>query len=354
MSSFPSSCDRPLVSVLVPARNEEENIRRCLQSLLAQDYPRLEVLVLDDCSTDGTWDTINELASRDPRVKALRGSPPPPGWVGKNWACHQLSEKAQGELLVFTDADTLHRPGCIGSAVAAQRETGADLLTAFPRQEMHSWGERLIVPILGWSTLSFFPLFLAHRLKSPSLTVTIGQFMLFRREAYRAIGGHAAVRGAVADDFVLGRAVKAAGMRWWFLDGSDSLTCRMYRSLPSAYRGLVKSLLPAFGNRVLFFAFVWSWLAVVFLEPPVVLFLSALGTTRSAAALHLAVLEVGLSLLLWTLVVLRLRYPAHLVILYPLVIAAAVVTAFSSLLAALRGKVLWKGRPLPPPRLRWP
>ena len=354
MSSYSPCRGYPRVSVLIPARNEEESIRGCVESILEQDYPHLEVLVLDDGSTDATGEIIRELADRHPRVRALEGKPLPRGWTGKNWACHQLSLEASGELLLFTDADTVHAPGCLRSAVAALQEEGADLLTALPYQEMRTWGERLTVPILGWSTLCFFPLPLARRLRTPSLTVAIGQFMLFRGEAYRKVGGHAVVRDQVADDFALGRSVKGAGLRWLFLDGRTSLRCRMYRGLSSAYRGLAKSLFPAFGNHVLFFAFVWSWLAVVFLEPPLVLASGALGFTRSPAALVLASLEVGMSMLLWGLVVRRLRYPAYLVPLYPLVVALGVAAAFSSLATGLRGGGLWKGRPLPRPRLRWP
>ncbi|MGQ9476680.1 MAG: glycosyltransferase [Actinomycetota bacterium] len=343
-----------MVSVLIPARNEVDSVRSCVESILEQDYPHLEVLVLDDDSTDSTGEVIRELANRNSRVRALDGKPLPRGWTGKNWACHQLSLAAGGELLLFTDADTVHGPSCVSSAVAALQEEGADLLTALPHQEMRTWGERLTVPILGWSTLCFFPLFLAHRLRAPSLTVAVGQFMLFRKEAYQEVGGHAAVKDQVADDFSLGRAVKAAGMRWLFLDGRNSLRCRMYQDLSSAYRGLAKSLLPAFGNRVLFFTFVWSWLAVVFLEPPLVLASGALGLTRSFTALFLASLEMGISLLLWGMAIRRLRYPVYLVPLYPLVIALGVAAAFFSLAMGLSGKGRWKDRPLPRPRLRWP
>lgn len=354
MSSFSPPRELPYISVLVPARNEDSSIRRCLESLLDQDYPRFELLVLDDDSSDGTWELVSGMAARDPRLRTLRGRPLPEGWTGKNWACHQLAEHAKGELLLFTDADTVHGPGCLAAAAGAASTLQADLITAFPRQETGSPGERLFVPLLGWSILCFFPLPLAHRLRTPWLSAAIGQFMLFRREAYFQIGGHSAVRAEVAEDFALARAVKAAGLRWRFLDAGDLVGCRMYRGISSAFRGLAKSLFPAFGNRVLLFLFIWTWLAVVFLEPVLVLALAAAGVTRSATAIGFALLECGLALLVWALAARHFRHPLYLTLAYPLIIAAGEAAAFSSLYLNLRGSAVWKDRLLPQPRLRWP
>jgi chlorobactene glucosyltransferase len=133
----------PKVSILVPARNESENIELCVQSLLAQDYPNFEVLVLDDHSTDDTWQKLEKLAKQNPLLRILRGLPLPERFLGKHWACHQLAQAAEGELLLFTDADTRHAPHALRSAVGLLLAENASFLTAFPHQEVVSWGERL-------------------------------------------------------------------------------------------------------------------------------------------------------------------------------------------------------------------
>jgi len=141
----------PKVSILVPARNEDITIEVCVRSLLAQDYPDYEVLVLDDQSTDGTPGILRKLAVENERLKVLTGSPAPIGIAGKNWACTQLAEQAKGDLLLFTDADTVHQPGMMGGIVSALLGEKADMLTGFPRQVVKSWGERLLVPFFTWS-----------------------------------------------------------------------------------------------------------------------------------------------------------------------------------------------------------
>ena len=141
------------VSVLVPARNEEANISNCVRSLLAQDYPDFEVVVLNDGSTDRTGEILAELAGA--RLRVLEGADLPEGWLGKNWACHQLAEAADGEIILFTDADTRHGPQSVRHGVAALEAEGADLLTAIPHEETVTWAERLVVPVIPWSILTF-------------------------------------------------------------------------------------------------------------------------------------------------------------------------------------------------------
>ena len=152
----------PKVSILVPARNEEVTIEACLRSLLAQDYPDFEVVVLDDQSTDNTAAILQRLAAENPRFERAQWFPSTQKIAGKNWACTQLAEQAAGELLLFTDADTVHQPGMLNGMVGAMLGEKADMLTGFPRQVVKSWGERLLVPFFTWASLNFIPLGLAY------------------------------------------------------------------------------------------------------------------------------------------------------------------------------------------------
>jgi len=342
----------PKVTILVPARNEEKNIAGCIRSLLAQDYPSFEVLALDDQSRDGTRSILERVANTQPKLKVLVGSPPPEGWLGKSWACVQLAQQAQGDLLFFTDADTLHQPQMLRAAVTALIGEQADLLTGFPRQEVHTWGEWLLVPFFSWAFFCFNPLGLAYRIRLPALSHAVGQMMLFRRAAYHAIGGHGSVGSAIIDDLMLARRITAAGLRWRVMNITDLVTCRMYHGSREAFNGFAKNLFAAFDFHLLRFSFVFLWLTVMFWEPLIVLALLVLGRANLARTDELAVC-IGLSLLLWLIPYIELGVPSGLALLYPITILANDVVAFQSLRLSLTGHLTWKDRKLARPHWKW-
>jgi len=342
----------PTVSILVPARNEEKNIAACIVSLLAQDYPSFEVIVLDDQSSDATRSILETVGRSRTRLRILDGSAPEESTVGKNWACIQLARQATGDLLFFTDADTLHQPQTLKATVTALMGEQADLLTGFPRQEVRTWGERLLVPFFSWALLCFIPLELAYRLRMPGLSNAVGQLMLFRREAYLAIGGHERVSSVIVDDLRLARQIKTAGLRWRVAYVADLISCRMYRENWDAVNGFVKNLFAAFDFRLLPYLFIFVWLAVMFWEPLIVLLLSVLGQAPLARAIDLVVC-IGLSLLIWLVPYNEFKVPIGLAFLYPLTILANEVIAFQSLRHSLVGRLSWKGRIITRPHWRW-
>lgn len=335
----------PRVSILVPARDEARHIGPCVRSLLAQDYGAFEVIALDDGSTDGTGAILGALAQGDPRLRVLGGAAPPAGWTGKNWACHQLARAAGGELLLFTDADTRHDPRALGDAVAVLQAMDADLVSVLPRQELRTWGERLIVPILPWSLFSVYPAVLAARLPWPPLAMAVGQVMLFRAEAYRRIGGHAAVRTHVAEDVAFAKRLAAAGRRVRLVNGAGRVTCRMYDGFGPAWEGLGRSLYDALGRRPVVFAAIWAWLGVAFLAPIAVV-AAWLPDAAAAPPPTAALAAVALALVSWGLTARRFDLPILLVPAYPAIMAAALAVAAHSLILGLRGGATWKGRPV--------
>ena len=342
----------PQVSILVPARNEEGNIARCISSLLTQDYPSFEVIVLDDESTDGTQTILERMSLTEERLRILHGQPLPPGWLGKNWACAQLAAQAVGDLFLFTDADTYHKPQALRAYVTTLEGERADLLTGFPLQIMHTWGERFIVLFFGWAFYCFVPLWLAYRLKLPVLSIDVGQILLFRRPVYEAIGGHKAVRASIVEDLDLTRRIKACGYRWRVLDATRLISCHMYGSGQEAYNGLCKNLFAAFGFHLLPYLFVWLWLAVVFLEPPILLGLFALDLAPHAQVLFI-LLCMGLSLSLWLVPYQRLGLPWYLAAVYPMTMLVIELVAIRSLWLSVSGRLVWKGRALIRPHWRW-
>jgi len=355
----PTPAHLPRVSVLVPARNEEANIGRCVASLLAQDYPELEVLVLDDGSTDATRAILEALAASDARLRVLEGQPLAAGWLGKAWACAQLAAQATGELLYFTDADTAHAPAALRTAVAALEGEGAGLLSGFPRQEVATWGEKLIVPFFYWRVLCFVPLRRAYqgeRTERPGSAYAVGQMLLFRRSTYEALGGHAAVRATITEDLAFAQRALATGQRWRMINAVDIVSCRMYRSGREARAGLSKNLFAAFDFRLVPYLGAWLWVAWMFLGPLASLALYAVGAAPGTALpgllLGLLLGCVAGALALWAVPYRQLGLPLHAAALYPLTVLAMEGVALRSLVLSFTGGLAWKGRTLGRPRIR--
>jgi hypothetical protein len=237
------------VSVLLPVRDEAHRVGPCLESLLRQrGLPGLEIVVLDDGSSDGTGDVVRSIAAADARVRLICGQPLPDGWLGKPYACHQLAAAASSTILVFVDADVVLAPDAVAAAVGLL--DGFDLVSPYPRIVSEGPGERLVQPLLQWSWLTFLPLRAMERSPRPSLAAAGGQFLVMTRSGYERAGGHAAVRQAVLEDIELARAVKRAGGRIALADASRLAACRMYASWHALAAGYTKSLWASFGSPV--------------------------------------------------------------------------------------------------------
>jgi glycosyltransferase involved in cell wall biosynthesis len=245
----------PSVSLLVPARDEAANLPQALPGLLRQGA--LEVVVLDDESQDGTPELVEALALRHPGLRLLRGAPLPPGWVGKNWACHQLAQAARGEVLVFTDADVRWEEGAL-AALLGRYQGG--LLSAMPRQRAGGVLEAALVSFVIDGLLSFLPHPLL-RLPFSWAAASNGQVLLLRREDYLALGGHASVKGSLLEDVALARRAKARGMRLELVLGGPLLSVRMYRGYLEAVEGFGKNFLPLHGSRIVLLASAFYHLA---------------------------------------------------------------------------------------------
>ena len=255
---------RPVISLLVPARDEAGRLPAALPGLLAQDVT--EIIVLDDQSGDATAAVVRHATAADPRVRLVRGTPPPAGWTGKNWACQQLAAAARGDVLAFCDADVLLAPGAVDACWAQMRAQHAEVFSVFPRQRTATLGERLLVPLIDDVLLAFLPHPLL-RLPVPSAATANGQLIMFRRRAYDALGGHAAVGGDINEDLALARRARRAGLGLGLALGGDLVSARMYRGYTESVRGFGKSLRAAHGGRDSALAVTAAWHLLAYTVP---------------------------------------------------------------------------------------
>ena len=216
--------DLPCISILIPARNEEEDIVPCLDSLRKQDYPAYEILVLDDNSTDRTAERVAEIAARDPRVKLIRGKPLLQGWAGKPYACCQLAAQAKGTWLLFTDADTIHAPAMLSSAMAYAHEHRLSLISGLPLQKTVSFSQRVAVPAMYFLILCGMPLWWVQGARRPRPGLVIGQFIFVSAADYHEVGGHEAVRSKILEDIWLGFTMARHGKRMGVVDLSGMVS----------------------------------------------------------------------------------------------------------------------------------
>jgi chlorobactene glucosyltransferase len=263
----PGANGSPLVSVLIPARDEAAVIGDTVSAWLGQTYKSFELILLDDQSSDGTAAAARRDAAGDTRLRIIDGQPLPSGWLGKNWACHQLSQAAAGELLLFSDADVHWQPGGLQALIDGATRLEADMATVWPTQQSVTWSERLVVPLMALAILGYLPVIAVHYLPWPVFAAANGQCLLFRRAAYDRVGGHAAVAGEVVEDVMLARRIKAAGLRLRMMDGNRLVGCRMYTSWPGVRDGFAKNILSGHAGSVPFLALSTMFHWTIFVLP---------------------------------------------------------------------------------------
>jgi chlorobactene glucosyltransferase len=343
------TADPPLLSVIIPARNEARSIERCVRSVLATGYPEVEVLVVDDQSTDGTGEIATDIQRSDPRVLVFTTPPLPRGWFGKQWACWTGAAKARGDIFCFTDADTTHGPALLPRSVNAMLARNADLFTVMGRQEMATFWEKLIQPQI-FTMLNFWYGGTESVTRSRRVwrKIANGQFLMTTRAAYEETGGHETVRGGVAEDLMLAQLYHRLGRRVVFMDGRGHLSTRMYTSLRELIAGWGKNVfaggmhaLPKLPGLRFIFPLALVTPPLVVLTPSVLLFLALAGLLPGAVLLW-AIVATAATLLAWMVIYMNEGESPLLGLLHPL---AAAVTLFILLRAIVRGsRVQWKDR----------
>lgn len=339
--------DLPLLSVIVPARNEERQIENCVRSLLRQRYPNIEFVVVDDRSTDGTAGILERLAAHDDRLRIVRGEPLLNGWVGKPWALAQGTAHARGAWLLFTDADTCHEPLACASAMRYALEHQVKFLSLLPAQRFDTAAERIFLPTILW--MIAFGVGSQDAINDPKrldAAIFNGQYLLCERAAFEAIGGHANVRDSIAEDFDLARLVKRDGrFRSMLVGANDLVSTRMYRSFREIWDGFSKNLYIGLKDDPLGALLAVAMLASISPLPEIAL-AGALRRRRYAQAFRMlgvitataCAAETGMR---------RFGFPRGSALFFPIGAATMLAIFVNSAFQHRTGRVHWRGRRYP-------
>lgn len=322
-----------LVSVLIPARNEEEDILNLLHSLEVQNYQNIEVIILDDSSTDGTLQICKDFCLSNNRFNVISGKPLPNNWLGKNYACHQLAQQAKGKYLLFLDADETVKNNLINNAIHRMVLGKLVLLSLFANQITLTLGEKLVVPLMHFLLLNLLPLRLVKLSSNPAFAAASGQFMLFNAQIYNQNLWHQQVKSKVVEDIEIMKTVKQQGFTGETLLANHFLYCRMYKSYKQSLNGFSKNLLAGFGGSVLgLLAFV---MLICFGLPFIIFY-------ANTSLVFFALILIILNRLLISM--LSNQHIIYNIILNCAQIVTLLLLTFITIYKSLTKKQVWKGR----------
>ncbi|SDE55664.1 chlorobactene glucosyltransferase [Mucilaginibacter pineti] len=321
------------VSILIPARNEADNILTLLQSIHEQDYQNYDVTVLDDGSTDETYNICATFAASHPQFKVIKGATLPASWLGKNYACHQLAKQADGKYLLFLDADEEVKPGLINSAVYRMYLNKLGLLSLFTNQQMDTLGEKLVVPLMHFILLNLLPVRLIYLVKNAAVAAASGQFMLFDAAIYHKHQWHKLVKNKVVEDVEIMRLIKAEAYNGEALLANGMIYCRMYKNYAEAMNGFSKNFLAAFNYSIIGF--------IVYIT------LTIGGPMMIMMTLNLPLILFMLGLIILTRIMISLssgQNAVYNIILHPVQMLNMLIIAFLSIQKHITKTTVWKGR----------
>lgn len=331
------------LSVLIPARNEEQSIAPCIQSVLSCSWPNLEVLVMDDDSIDNTRSICEAIARQDGRLRVLAGEGPPSGWNGKQYACWQLAQASRGEWLLFLDADVRLSSDALPRLATQVTSEPIDLLSGFPRQVTKSWSERLMIPLMHFILLGYLPLARMRSSPGPEFAAGCGQLFVAGRDAYITCQGHQAIASSRHDGIKLPRAFRKHGFRTDIFDASDIASCRMYHSATEVTRGLLKNATEGIGNcrTIVPFTILLAGAAVL----PVVSLAFAIASDWGTLVVAELAIATALSYAPRAMSAQRFEQPWLGVVLHPISVAFFLALQWLALLTEACGyRVRWRGR----------
>ena len=333
-----------LVSILIPARNEADVIESTIKSIINQSYQNYELIILDDNSSDTTESIIQKYAKSNPKIELINGLSLPEGWLGKNWACHQLSKKAEGEYILFIDADTNLDKFILEDSVIALQKEKIDLLSLVPGRDTKLIADHAMKKIISWFIVCWLPMKLAIKLNAPFLSATFGQFMLFKKSSFNDIGGFEAIKDNPVDDFQLGRNIKKNLFKWMLYDAAFRITTRTYNTNKDLISGYSKNIFPAVGYSISIFVVIFLILISFVLGSTIPIILFALGILQNQQLILLCISLLILLFISWGIVTIRFKYSIFTPFSFPLLISLILLLALRSFIDNVFYSSTWKGR----------
>ncbi len=322
------------VSVLIPARNEEKNINSCLDSVIGQSYYNIEIIVLDDNSEDSTRIIVEEYLKKDSRIKLIKGEPLPPDWLGKNWACSQLSKNACGDILLFIDADVRLGENALSNALNIYESKNVKMLSVFSTQLINNIGTQIIVPLMNWVLLMFLPLKKVYSSRNNSFVAANGQFIMIDKNVYESFGGHESVRNEIVEDMEIARILKRNGNKIITALGGNGIFCKMYDSFADSLKGFSKNFFTGFNIPIIIFIIMLVFFQFSFMLPFILVF----WNYKYLLIVLLIILQrIFVSIMSGQNVLLNL-------VLHPLQMIMVFVVGINSIVVSKRRSVEWKGR----------
>ena len=340
-----------MVSVLIPARNEENNIKKCLDSFLNQSYKNYEILVLDDNSTDKTYEIVKNLAKQHPdKIKLYSGKPLPPDWRGKSFAMQQLLDYANGEYYLFTDADTIHTKHSISLMMSNILHHNADLVSGYIKQKTKTFGEKITIPLIYLLTGLVIPLWMNQKSKLSIFSTAIGQFIGVKAKSFKSFGGYEKIKNYTTEDVYLAREMKKAGFKTVFVDFKDAATCRMYETYDQSVNGISKNIFDFLGKNPIVMTFIVLAIFFFLLLPAPLCIIKLFeiniinGHYFDSFTLSL-IINVVLSCISWMMIFITRKLPIYIAFIYPVVHLNLLYIALVSWIRSEQGKgYVWKGR----------
>jgi len=333
----------PRVSVLIPVRNEELTIGRCLDSLLNQSYSNYEIIILDDLSSDNTGKILSAYEAAHSSISVVQGKPLPEGWYGKNHALHQLAAEASGEIFLFTDADTMHKKTSVSFAVTNLEYHSADFLSGYPRQIFSIKSIGPVLSLLFLNLIFFTPVWTQKKKPNPVFGLVLGQYLCIRSTAYWAVGGYASIPKVLTDDIHMGRLLLKNGFYQVFLRVGTVVSCKMYDSFQNAVQGITKCIFDFFDKKIVIIIFLipvffllvvlpsWLFIVYLFISPLSIPFFLYVGVVSLSAA--------------WVIVLIFNHFPVYTALLYPWAFPLVIYMLLRGIHSTLTDKgFLWKNR----------
>ena len=332
----------PFVSIIIPARNEENDIENCILPLLNQDYPNYEILIIDDQSTDSTWQILEKLKEKSSLIQIFKSEKLPKGWKGKTHALHQLTKHAKGEIIIGIDADMEPKTTLISWTVGNMQRHKVDSLSAWPKHKLPSFWENFTVPVIYISTGFLIPLQFIKNTKPPIFCHAIGQFIAFKASSLKAIGGYEIVKNKINEDVNIAREIKRAGFKHVFLDGKYHISGNMYDGLKESFLGIERTIFEFFDKKFYPIVILSLFLIGTLILPPFLLFLPLFGASLWNLLFGLCSTAI---LLAWGITLFQRRLKWYSPFFFPIQMGMIIVIAWKSVFDGKSGRgYIWKGR----------